>query len=326
MSKAIPHRDGPEPGAAGEACEAPPALDLVALEVGFFEALLDTPTLKDLPPNMYEAEVLADLEFLRVQARQAVLLPRLPMVLPELVVALRDPDVSTGHLKRVISRDPMVVSAVLRVANSAYFRRRRHVTDVREAIVVLGHDGLRRLLPSLAMQPVFTASSGSTHSTVSGPRTWAYAQRCGQAALALAGEHGEAFSLYLSGMALGAGLLIVVRAMDRRRLLHEALVSAPFARRAMAIGRKLAGGVAEQWALPEATLKLLGDYNADRRTAAAAQLAMAEALAMSRTLLETRGGADPLPGLVAAFPQQPAGRVHAAWDELRRFEASLKDA
>ena len=49
-------------------------------------------------------------------------MPRLPEVIPLLLKSLRDPDASASDYVAIIKRDPLLAAAVLKVANSAYFK------------------------------------------------------------------------------------------------------------------------------------------------------------------------------------------------------------
>jgi HD-like signal output (HDOD) protein len=65
-------------------------------------------------------------------------LPSSPAVWTQLRTLISDPDVEIRDLAQLISRDVGLTARVLRLVNSAFVGLRRHVTDVREAITVLG--------------------------------------------------------------------------------------------------------------------------------------------------------------------------------------------
>jgi HD-like signal output (HDOD) protein len=65
-------------------------------------------------------------------------LPSSPATWTRLRTLLADPDIDVRSLAQVISRDVGTTARVLRLVNSAFLGLRRQVTDVREAITVLG--------------------------------------------------------------------------------------------------------------------------------------------------------------------------------------------
>lgn len=70
----------------------------------------------------------------------------LPTVCAEVLVMMRDPQVSLDVLIREVERDPALTGNLLRLANAAYFGHPRQIGSVRQAIVRLG---TRQLLPLL---------------------------------------------------------------------------------------------------------------------------------------------------------------------------------
>jgi putative nucleotidyltransferase with HDIG domain len=86
-------------------------------------------------------------------------LPVLPPLADELVSAAMSPD---GDLRRVlmlVERDPVLAAMVLRMVNSAAFSLSRQVTDLMNAIVLLGASHVRSLALAAAMSAL-TAAEG----------------------------------------------------------------------------------------------------------------------------------------------------------------------
>lgn len=65
-------------------------------------------------------------------------LPPLPAVAMRVMQVAQDPRSSASDLAVVVSADPGLTTAMLKVANSAAYRRTREVASVQEALVVLG--------------------------------------------------------------------------------------------------------------------------------------------------------------------------------------------
>jgi HD-like signal output (HDOD) protein len=85
--------------------------------------------------------------------------PRRPHLLPQLMRAVADEDVSRRELVAIIARDPSLVGSLLKMANSAFYRvTPRPIETIERAIVMLGSDGLRSLITAALMQPIFEVS------------------------------------------------------------------------------------------------------------------------------------------------------------------------
>jgi HD-like signal output (HDOD) protein len=73
--------------------------------------------------------------------------------------AVADEDVTRRELVSIIARDPSLVGSLLKMANSAYYRvTPRPIESIDRAIVMLGSDGLRSLIATALIQPIFEVS------------------------------------------------------------------------------------------------------------------------------------------------------------------------
>jgi|HigsolmetaAR203D_1030402.scaffolds.fasta_scaffold00155_30 HD-like signal output (HDOD) protein len=112
-------------------------------------------------------------------------LPRRPMQLPKLMQALNDPEVSRDALVKLILEDPAIAGGVLQQANSAFYRvSPARVDNIDRAVTLLGTDGLKRLMATAIMQPVFRLPKG--HFDTFGPITWEQLERAAATAEAFA--------------------------------------------------------------------------------------------------------------------------------------------
>lgn len=78
-------------------------------------------------------------------------LPSLPKVVQELVIAFDKPDTDVNHIAALIGSDPALAVKILKVANSAFFRRTRSIASVKEAVVFMGLHTVRLLVMSAGM-------------------------------------------------------------------------------------------------------------------------------------------------------------------------------
>jgi HD-like signal output (HDOD) protein len=102
--------------------------------------------------------------------------PRRPMLLPKLMQLLNDSETPREALVRTILEDPAIAGGVLQQANSAYYRvSPARIDNIDRAVGLLGTDGIRRLMATAIMQPVFRAPKGPFESFA--PATWDFAER-----------------------------------------------------------------------------------------------------------------------------------------------------
>ncbi|MFO1401187.1 MAG: HDOD domain-containing protein [Steroidobacteraceae bacterium] len=88
--------------------------------------------------------------------------PRRPMLMPQLMAAVRDPTAAATRLADIIARDPVLAGDVLRLANSAWYRVTQDpVETLQRAVIVCGTDGLQSLAALALMQPVFRGEAAA---------------------------------------------------------------------------------------------------------------------------------------------------------------------
>lgn len=78
-------------------------------------------------------------------------LPSLPKVLQKLVVAFDLPHPDVTHIAALIGSDPALAAKVLKVANSAFFKRTRSVSSLKDAVLFMGLHTTRLLVLGAGM-------------------------------------------------------------------------------------------------------------------------------------------------------------------------------
>jgi hypothetical protein len=160
------------------------------------------------------ATTIAALRDSAIQQRYA---PRRPNLLPRLLSAANDENVSRRELASIISRDPSLVGSLLIIANSSYYRvSYKPVESVDRAVVLLGTDGIRSLVATALMQPIFRISGGAF------PRfpdiAWEYTYRCASATVPYSAivERADPFAAELLSLLIGlAGIVVFRVALDQ---------------------------------------------------------------------------------------------------------------
>ncbi len=91
---------------------------------------------------------LADPDLIRAVAATKTL-PSAPTLYHELTQELRSEDPSLQRVSDIVARDPAMTAKILQMVNSAFFGLRRHVTDVHQAVTLLGTDTIASLALSV---------------------------------------------------------------------------------------------------------------------------------------------------------------------------------
>jgi len=73
------------------------------------------------------------------------MLPPAPKVVPELMKLLKQPNVDSSRIVKLISLEPSITANVLRMTNSAYFAAATPTTDLQEAVTRLGFQQVYQL-------------------------------------------------------------------------------------------------------------------------------------------------------------------------------------
>lgn len=168
-------------------------------------------------PTPAEAELLDGLHAaLADTMRRENVMPRLPSVLPMLLGSLRNTGSDARSLAAQIARDPLLVAEVVRVAASPVYGGGSASRTLEDVVQRLGHDGLRRVIASVAMRPIFqTAQPGLTRS--GGGLLWAHAERAGIIATHLGQGREDGFAGYLATLSIDIGWISLLRMLDGMR-------------------------------------------------------------------------------------------------------------
>jgi HD-like signal output (HDOD) protein len=104
-------------------------------------------------------------------------LPTLPQLASHLMKALNDPNASTTQIAALVSRDISLSAKILRLANSAFYGIPRTITNINNAVVILGYKVINTLVLSLT---VFDMFPNETHTTrFNRTLLWKHCIQCG---------------------------------------------------------------------------------------------------------------------------------------------------
>lgn len=186
--------------------------------------------------------------------------PRRPMLLPKLMQVLNDTESTRRELVKLILEDPALAGSTLQRANSAAYRYSPEPVDsLDRAVVVLGTDGLRSLLATAILQPVFRQPKG--HFDNFAAVTWEHAQRTAAASEMCARVLGNAdpFIAQLIGLLGPLARIVLFRlTMDTYREFEDLEPRAEVFIRAMQLqAPNVAGFIASTWELSDPSIRAL---------------------------------------------------------------------
>jgi len=252
----------PEPPAAADSDGTAPVQGLTPLEI-FSQlcahALGPSPRQK-ASAAQHESVSRATADALRDATTQERYAPRRPNMLPRLLSATTDENISRRELSSIIARDPALVGGLLRIANSSYYRATPEpVESVDRAVALLGTDGLRSLISAVLMQPIFRV--GGAHFPRFPETAWEHAYRSASAAVAYAAlvEKSDPFAAELLSLVMGLGSIVVFRVVLDQYALDPQLTPDPAVMAALldAHSASVAQRIGASWELSERMLEAL---------------------------------------------------------------------
>ncbi len=263
-----------------------PSVPPAAISECFHRLVFALPAAGADEPTEHGAAILKRLDLLSTRFDMRSL-PRLPAVLPQLLRTLKSDTAAGGELAKLVGRDPLMVGEVMRVTSSVYYRAAQPISNLQQAVVLLGQDGLHRVITQHAMKPILQANAGGFGHT--GEYLWDHAERCAHACAWL-GRHagGDTFEAYLAGIVCHTGTGAVVRLLNQ--LLADAptpVLDARFIARCAALGARLSLQAARHWELPPRVIVALAENQQPDSVAVSAlgrALAAADTLAMAHLL------------------------------------------
>ena len=213
-------------------------------------------------------------------------IPRRPLLLPQLMRTVNDPNASGKAIADIIGKDPALAGNLLRIASSPFYRTRSEpVESIERAVVMLGTDGIRQIIAAALVQPVMGSSGGAFAAFPENAWGHALLAAAASAEHAKLVERDDAFAAQLLGLVHGLGSIVVVQVLRDQYARQPGLVpdprvasalldswAAPTASR-IAEGWKLSGRIGEALAQPPGGSGALGrSLHFGRRAAALAML------------------------------------------------------
>lgn len=230
--------------------------------------LFETENHPDIFTNGNEDAILAAIDAtVKSEQSGAHMVRRMPGVIPQLLQSLRNDEFAGAELARMISHDLVLVAEVLRLANSAAYNPGSPISSIDHAVLVLGQDGLRQLITSVAFKPIINLKSGNFTRMVA-PRLWAQAERCAMACRMLARDEAvDPFDAFLVGLVHNVGLTVSLRIIDQISDGRQPVGSPTFCNSLSGYGRTLAVNIGREWHFPESVATAIAEQGASTRNA-----------------------------------------------------------
>jgi len=111
-------------------------------------------------------------------------LQSMPTVFLEALDNIQNPNVNAMKISNIISKDMALTTKILRLVNSAYYGFPQEITQVNNAIALLGFRTVKDIIMIMALKPMMLSQSGK--------ELWEHSIRCAYAAQILAENHTDA--------------------------------------------------------------------------------------------------------------------------------------
>jgi HD-like signal output (HDOD) protein len=196
-------------------------------------------------------------------------IPSIPSLYNEIMFELSRKDVSVPKIANIISKDVGMSAKVLQVVNSAFFCLRQRITNIAQAVNLLGYDLVRSLVFSLQVFSQFVLSRGSGLNL---GQVWMHSFRVGLFSKAITEAETDDRSLiddaFMAGMLHDMGKLILATNFPdewntARRLCDEENISLIEAEnRVLSATHYEAGGYFTcLWGLPDAIVRAVSFHH-----------------------------------------------------------------
>lgn len=185
------------------------------------------------------------------------LVPRLPSVIPKIMMAVRNENTTAQQLADIVTEDLSLVGEVIRLSNSAFYRTGEKIESLKQAIVKLGMNGIRQLISGAAFKPILNPEQGKL-SRVLSQYLWDKNQKAALAGnfIALHTED-DRFHAYLAGLLAQAGILVIIKQLEQSFDTLDIPRTRVFMHELDALCKLITVQLSRQWEMPEEVTEAL---------------------------------------------------------------------
>ena len=231
-------------------------------------------------------------------------IPTLPTIVQDIMEVTADPRSGVRDVEKVVEKDQSCSIKLLKLSNSAYYGFSRQITTIKQAIVIIGLEGVKNAAMSLGMAGCF--AKGAKGNSDIFPRLWVHSMATATAAQILAKNSkgvSESFA-YLSGLIHDFGKVVLLGHFPEEypRVFHQAKEEkVPIAlveQSELGIDHEtVASWIAEAWDLPktikDVAKKHHSGYHLDQSDKSILLVGLADAIAYASGVGDGGNGRPP---------------------------------
>jgi hypothetical protein len=196
------------------------------------------------------------------------LLPRAAALIPQLIALVRQTDMPTPAIAERIGKDAVLAAEVMRLASSAYYRVQGDVTNLEQAITLIGLQGLQTVIARVLLKPIYQSQPGPLSGRAA-PRMWDHSEALARHTAILAQPAGQpVFDGYLAGMLHDTGWTAAFSLIDRAGIQLPVPPSQAFGAALTEQMHRLFGLAAQRWEITPGFTALARDARSNGLTAA----------------------------------------------------------
>ncbi|PRC91124.1 HDOD domain [Solimicrobium silvestre] len=201
------------------------------------------------------------------------LIPRVPSVMVQLLKRMHEENVSGSELSRIITKDVVLVAAILSEVNSSFYNLSDRINDLSQAILLLGHNRLRMVLAKISFTPIYNAQLGA-YTKLTAAKIWEESQKRAFVCYLLAKHQKvDPFMAFLAGLMQDVGLMVALRVFDRSSGSGQLPTSPTFRDEFQQQSMVLSARIGHIWSLPEVVIKAIEGQGMDKTALAKIPLA-----------------------------------------------------
>ena len=185
------------------------AVRLTSLAHQYVAKPCDDRQLENIIERCFHLKALLAQESLRNLVGRIGQLPAMPKTYGRLQAALSQPTVTAAQIADIINADAAIAGKVLQITNSAFFRLRKPMVRIKDAVTYLGFATIRNLVLSAEIFSQWKTPAGLPE--VNPDRLLSHAQYGAAACKSLAGGRASADDAWLAGLLHDIGYWVLVQ-------------------------------------------------------------------------------------------------------------------
>jgi len=185
------------------------AVRLTSLAHQYIAKPCDGRELENIIERCFNLQDLLNQEPLRRMVGRIGKLPAMPKTYGRLQTALSQPSVTAAEVGDIVNADPAIAGKVLQITNSAFFRLRKPMVRIKDAVTYLGFATIRNLVLSAEIFSQWNSPQGLPN--VDPEQLQSHAQLAAAACKSLAGGRASPDDAWLAGLLHDIGYWILVQ-------------------------------------------------------------------------------------------------------------------